>query len=196
MINDTAIIILNYKNYDDTINCINSIFFHTPKKIFTIIVVDNDSDNDSLAKINESFAFQKYIKVEKYDIEYRNSKNVDILLVQNDLNYGYAYGNNVGLKIAYGLEFKYLMVLNNDTLFVENCIPKLQCILEKDDTVLCVGPLLLKGDNVSIDYNCARRRPTYFDLFLDSHFGNYFRTNTWRKEYYFLKKKTKFKLPY
>jgi GT2 family glycosyltransferase len=126
------------------------------------------------------------LMVEELDLEYTNSKNFEILLVQNNFNYGYAYGNNIGIKIAYKLGFKYLMVLNNDTLFVEDCISKLKAVLETNKSVLCAGPMLLRGDNVSIDYNCAKRRPTYFDIFLDSHFGKYFRTNTWRKKYYIL----------
>jgi len=181
--NTTAIVILNYKNYKDTINCINSIFDSKNEKI-QIIVVDNDSKNQSLETIFEEFNSTR-------NVAYWNNnyaETAEIILVQVTENNGYAAGNNVGLKIGYDLGHKYLMVLNNDTLFIDNALSKLKDVLNSNESVFCVGPLLLKGDRQSIDYNCAKRTPTPMDIFRLSYFGRMFKTQQWEKRYYYLKK--------
>jgi len=48
----TGIIILNYNNYDDTINCINSIELYNTYPI-KYIIVDNNSTNESVTKLSE-----------------------------------------------------------------------------------------------------------------------------------------------
>ena len=41
------IIILNYKKWQDTMECLESVF-HSSYKDFSVIVIDNDSQNNSL----------------------------------------------------------------------------------------------------------------------------------------------------
>ncbi|MFT4095296.1 MAG: glycosyltransferase family 2 protein [Niabella sp.] len=180
----TAIIILNYKNYTDTITCVERIFKFSDTDLLTVFVIDNDSQNNSLAHINEHFS-GRWNVVQWDDGLTENAIDANIILVQNSENKGYAYGNNVGLKIAYNIGYQYLLVLNNDTLFVEDVIPKLKLIVDNDSKVLCAGPLLLKGDGVSVDFNCAKRRPTYPDIFRLSYFGRFLKTGSWRKKYYY-----------
>ena len=178
----TAIVILNYKSYQDTITCINSIL-KSKNDGYVIIVVDNDSKNDSLKYIAE--AFTGVMPVHYYNNNYNTQPNAGILLVDNRINSGYAAGNNVGLRIGHKLGYEYLMVLNNDTLFTDDCLSVL--INNVTENVICAGPLLLKG-NGSIDFNCAKRRPGLIDLYILSYFGRWFQTNAWKKEYYYLKK--------
>lgn len=180
MKNTTAIIILNYKNYQDTINCINSIV-NSKNEDYFIVVVDNASNNNSLEEIEKQIS--KDIPVEYWHGQ--PGFNAGVLLVENKRNAGYAAGNNVGLKVAYQLGAKYLMVLNNDTLFRDYSLGKLKSVLERDNDILCTGPLLLKGDG-TIDYNCAKRRPLSLDFFRFSYFGNWLKTEEWRKDYYYL----------
>jgi len=182
-----AITILNYKNYTDTINCIHSILASNNKD-YIIIVVDNASNNDSLEIINEEF--KSVTPVYKGEDDIANTKFIDksILLVQNKENAGYAAGNNTGLKLGARLGCKYLLVLNNDTLFTDDCLSLLVSELQKSENTLCVGPLLFKGDKVSVDYNCAKKRPRHWDIFVLSYFGKCFRTETWRKYYYYIYK--------
>jgi GT2 family glycosyltransferase len=177
---NTAIVILNYKSYQDTITCINSIL-NSKNEGYTVIVVDNDSRNDSLKHIYDHFTGNVPIQYHNDDFD----PATVILLVDNKINSGYAAGNNVGLRVGYKLNFKYLMVLNNDTLFTDNCLAGL--ISNIKDNVLCTGPLLLKGDN-SIDFNCAKSRPKIIDLYILSYFGRWFKTAAWEKRYYYLKR--------
>lgn len=179
-----AIVILNYKRFEDTINCIESFYNSTENSNCMFIVVDNASGNDSLKKIFKHF---QSLEIQFWNNDNFNSDNPDILLVQNSVNKGYAAGNNTGLKIGYELGFKYLMVLNNDILFIEDCLDKLKTVLDDNLDVLGVGPLLLKGDNKSIDHNCAKRRPSYLDILRVSYFGRWLKSRKWADNYYYLK---------
>lgn len=180
MKNTTAIIILNYKNYQDTVNCINSIT-NSANKDFFIVVVDNASNNNSLHEIEARISQDNDVQYWQGQTEF----STGVLLVENKVNSGYAAGNNVGLKIASQLGAKYLMVLNNDTLFSDHSLDKLKRVLDTNKDVLCSGPVLLKGDG-TLDYNCAKRRPTPIDFFRFSYFGQWLKTSTWRKNYYYM----------
>ena len=97
-----AVILLNYNNFIDTINCINSL-----KKVkysnFEIIVVDNESTNDSLKKL-------------------KPLENNYIHITSSGKNGGYAYGNNYGIAIAKKHKVDYFLLLNNDTVVTDNFI--------------------------------------------------------------------------
>jgi len=185
--NNTAVIILNYKNYQDTINCITSLYEFSSKDSVTVMVVDNNSGNDSLKYIKDAFAATYNVADCEVSAK-QQTPGTNIYLIQNFNNTGYAAGNNIGLKVGYAMGFKYLMVLNNDTLFIDNALEKLQKTLDSNKNVLCVGPLLLKRDAKEIDYNCAKRRPTVTDIFRLSYFGQWMKNDAWRAEYYYMKR--------
>ena len=67
-------------------------------------------------------------------------------LILNDDNTGYARGNNIGLDAAYACpDVDYVMVLNNDVLFVEDIIPPLIATLESLPDCAIISPLLFKS---------------------------------------------------
>jgi len=182
---ELSVVILNYKNFNDTINCIKSVLDYNIQVSYRIIVVDNNSNNDSLQSIYSHF---KDVIVTTF-WESNSRKDSKLILVQNHLNTGYAAGNNIGLKIGYELGSKYLMVLNNDILFINNAVDSLIEELNNLKDALCIGPILLKG-NGSYDYNCAKRRPRYSDFFILSYFGRWLKTPKWNRDYYYLKGKS------
>ena len=96
-----SIIILNYNAGELLLNCVESIKKSAYKNL-EIIVVDNISTDKS----------QKICK-EKYP---------DIKLIQNDENFGYCEGNNIGIRKAKG---DFIMILNPDTIVEPNCIREL-----------------------------------------------------------------------
>jgi len=96
-----SVIVLNYNAGELLLNCIESIKKSTYKNL-EIIVVDNISTDKS----------QKVCK-EKYP---------DIKLIQNDENFGYCEGNNIGIREAKG---DYIIILNPDTIVESNCIEEL-----------------------------------------------------------------------
>jgi len=96
-----SVIVLNYNAGELLLNCIESIKKSAYKNL-EIIVVDNISTDKS----------QKRCK-EKYP---------DIKLIQNNENFGYCEGNNIGIREAKG---DYIIILNPDTIVESNCIEEL-----------------------------------------------------------------------
>jgi len=100
---ELVVILVNYNGLSDTIECIRSIKQSSVKS--KIVVVDNASkQNESLA-INELFP--------------------DVQTFRSEQNLGFAGGNNVGIKWALENKFKYIALLNNDTIIERNMFEKL-----------------------------------------------------------------------
>lgn len=91
-----TIILLNYNNYSDTYKCVDSL-----KQVnypnYEILIVDNRSTNDSITKLKEI-------------------ESPTVHIVDSGKNGGFAYGNNVGIKLALENGADYILLLNNDTL--------------------------------------------------------------------------------
>jgi hypothetical protein len=102
-----SVIVLNYNAGELLLNCIESIKKSAYKNL-EIIVVDNISTDKS----------QEICK-EKYP---------NIKLIQNDENFGYCEGNNIGIRKARG---DFIMILNPDTIVEPNCIRELIFAHEK-----------------------------------------------------------------
>jgi len=102
-----SVIVLNYNAGELLLNCIESIKKSAYKNL-EVIVVDNISTDKS----------QEICK-EKYP---------DIKLIQNDENFGYCEGNNIGIRKARG---DFIMILNPDTIVEPNCIRELIFAHEK-----------------------------------------------------------------
>ena len=97
-----SIVILNYINYKDTIECIESIF-EMNYRYEGIVVVDNNSENESVKILNK---------------KYKDNKK--IIIVKARHNYGFAKGNNIGICIARRkFHTDFVFVVNNDTVFVK-----------------------------------------------------------------------------
>ena len=96
-----SVIVLNYNAGKLLLNCIESIKKSAYKNL-EIIVVDNISTDKS----------QKECK-EKYP---------DIKLIQNNENFGYCEGNNIGIREAKG---DYIIILNPDTIVESSWIEEL-----------------------------------------------------------------------
>lgn len=156
----TGVIILEYNNSEDTLNCIKSVLkFNTAPIKF--IVVDNASPKKDIIRNLKSGLLNLFPKLKESDLIYNSDKNSieDVTLVLANENKGYACGNNIGLEVAYkDPDISHVMILNSDILFVEDIIPTLLKDL-KDDTAI-VSPVLFKKGLKGIDKNCARRELT------------------------------------
>ena len=107
--NKTAIIILNYNSFQDTIKLVDDLQQQTVANLFQIIVVDNFSPNNS---------YEQLIPLES------TYKNVKIL--QTGANLGYAKGNNVGLDyLDKNVLPEYVAILNNDVVLENDCLERL-----------------------------------------------------------------------
>jgi GT2 family glycosyltransferase len=87
------IILLNWKDYDDTKACLLS-FYKVTYPNFRIVVVDNFSNDGSVEKLQSEFS--------------------EVIYVLNEGNFGFSRGCNAGMRKAYDLEADYVLVLNND----------------------------------------------------------------------------------
>ena len=155
----TGIIILEYNNWEDTLNCIESVLkFNTAPIKF--IVVDNASSQKNVIRNLKSGLLNLFPKFKESDLIYNHNNSIkEITLVLSKENKGYACGNNIGLEVAYkDPDISHIMILNSDILFVEDIIPTLLNDL-KDDTAI-VSPVLFKKELTEIDKNCARRELT------------------------------------
>lgn len=98
---DVSIIIVSYNTKKLILECIDSIREHTKGITCEIIVIDNNSSDGSAESL---------------------SKLSDVTLINNKENKGFGAANNVAMKIAKG---RYLLLLNPDTLLLENSIQKM-----------------------------------------------------------------------
>ncbi|ADZ08977.1 glycosyl transferase family 2 [Methanobacterium lacus] len=127
-----AIVILNWNGWKDTIECLESVF-QINYRNYTVVLVDNNSTDDSVqkiveyaqGKINVESDFFDYSSLNKpidYQILNKNGNvdknpNKQLTLIINHKNDGFAEGNNIGMKYALeNLESKYVLLLNNDTV--------------------------------------------------------------------------------
>lgn len=154
----TAILILNYNNYEDTINCIDSVEKYNSAPI-KFIVIDNGSKRENVVGVLDAYLKDKFGDDYLQINEYSDVKKLPyVTFIVSKVNDGYASGNNKGLRMVYADdEIDKVMVLNNDVLFVEDIIPSLSEAIDSDDQIGIVSPLLYKKDMVDLDYNCARR---------------------------------------
>jgi len=96
-----SVIVLNYNAGELLLNCIESIKKSAYKNL-EIIVVDNISTDKSQETCKEKYP--------------------DITLIQNNENFGYCEGNNIGIREAKG---DYIIILNPDTIVESNWIEEL-----------------------------------------------------------------------
>lgn len=125
---NVSVIFVNYNTCKLTLDAIESVYKHTHKLNFEIIVVDNNSIDDSLKVLKENYP--------------------EIILVENKQNIGFGRANNKGIQIAKG---KYYFLLNTDTYLVNNAIELFFDFMEKkeNNTVAVVGGELVRANGES-----------------------------------------------
>ena len=129
----TSIIILTYNNLDKTKDCIESIRKYTDKDSYEIIVVDNNSTDDTKLFLEEQD---------------------DIKVIFNEVNMGFPKGCNIG--IANSEETYDILLLNNDTIVTKNWLSNLKKCLYSDKKIGAVGAVSNNGANlqgVDFTYN-------------------------------------------
>lgn len=172
-----GIVILDFNNAEDTINCIDTVVKYTSKGTFKIVVVENGSNEETVNRMKNYTRTRFDTSQILTDSDASIFPMPFITLLNSKTNDGYANGNNKGLRLLEkDDEVDAILILNNDILFVEDIItPLLSYLQEKSDCGI-VSPLLMKKDGVSIDYCCARHDYKkmhffwqYLFLFVDFH---------------------------
>ncbi len=149
---DVSIIIVNYKTYELTSNCIDSIIKSNTKKLnYEIIVVDNASNDGSIQEIAKQFP--------------------EIQTIKNTENLGFSKANNIGIKVAKG---DYVLLLNSDTIVELNTIKGAYDFIKDHKYIGALGCKILLPSG-KLDLACKRSFPTpmnglYHSLHLDLGF--------------------------
>lgn len=107
-----AVIILNFAVADECLSCVASVLASKYESL-KVVVIDNGSPDDSMTRL-------------KADLP----KSVTLLV--ND-NTGYAGGNNLGIKWAFGHGADYILILNPDTTITPDAIGKMVAFSEGQD---------------------------------------------------------------
>lgn len=156
----TGIIILNYNNAANTINCIRSIERYNTSPI-KYLVVDNGSKEGDVSLLSDT-------------IHSMFGDSSLVSLIPSPTNGGYAKGNNLGLEAAFrDDEIDHILIINNDILFIEDIIPVLLEHYDKLERPGMVSPLLYKRDGKRTDVNCARLCPQNWDIILPLYWHNH-----------------------
>ncbi len=97
-----SILMVNWNTRDMTLACLRSIYVQTERTPFEIILVDNGSTDGSANAIAHDFPA--------------------VRLLAEDKNHGFAHANNLAAAQARG---EYLLLLNTDTLVLDQAIDRL-----------------------------------------------------------------------
>ncbi|WP_414468696.1 glycosyltransferase family 2 protein [Methanobacterium sp. ACI-7] len=158
-----SIIILNWNGWKDTVECLESLY-QIDYPNYQVILVDNNSSDNSVEKIKEycegknevkSDFFQynpnsKPIKIIEYSEKESESANIpsinddklnhNLIIIKNNKNYGFAQGNNVGIKYAMNSIYTdYVLLLNNDTVVDKDFLKELVKTAESQTDIGFVG---------------------------------------------------------
>lgn len=138
---DLSIIIVSFNTKDVLKKCLDSLFKFTKGLEYEVIVIDNDSKDGSVEIVKRYFP--------------------QIKLIINNKNQGFSKAVNQGIEISHG---DYILILNSDSLFINNSIKKLVDFMASNNNVAIVGPKLLNLDH-SLFYSCS-----HFSNFLNQLF--------------------------
>ncbi|MEW5760322.1 MAG: glycosyltransferase family 2 protein [Candidatus Thermoplasmatota archaeon] len=114
-----SIIILNWNGMAYLEECLKSVF-DLEYKNFEVILVDNASTDCSVDLVKEKFP--------------------QVKIIVNEENFGFAKGNNIGIKSAGG---EYIVLLNNDTKVDKKWLSELVRVADENENVgMCASKML------------------------------------------------------
>jgi GT2 family glycosyltransferase len=130
------IVVLNYRNYKDTLACLESIF-QLDYLNFSVVVVDNDSQNESSEIISRWM---------------RTKASSRINFIQSKKNLGFAGGNNLGIRFALAQkDSEYVWVLNNDTILEKDALNEIMDTFRLNPSLgICGSKLMYSWDKSKI----------------------------------------------
>lgn len=127
-----SIVTLNYKKKELTIACMESLYMQFKKEFesdeMELIIVDNDSQDDSVPVL------RKEIKEKKY-------KNVQV--IANSTNSGFGAGCNTGANASRG---EFILFQNNDTVVKDGGILTMVRYMQEHPAIAIIGGQLRNFD--------------------------------------------------
>ncbi|MEK7832269.1 MAG: glycosyltransferase, partial [Acidobacteriota bacterium] len=138
-----SIIIVTYNNLALSKLCLESVLRNTEYPNFEVIVVDNNSKDDTPSYLRQLAELEPSVKV-----------------ILNDVNYGFAKANNQGIELSSG---DYIVLLNNDAIVPPGWLSRLLRHLE-DPQVGMVGPVTNFVGNeakIEVPYNSWQQMESF-----------------------------------
>ncbi|MDO7908858.1 glycosyltransferase family 2 protein [Paenibacillus sp. JX-17] len=133
---DVSILIVSYNTCRLTLDCLDSVFASKTGYQYEVIVIDNQSSDDSVQAIGDKYP--------------------EITLITNDENTGFATANNQGMEAAQG---RYILLLNSDTVIQDDTLQTMIEFMDNNENVGASGCKVILPDG-SLDKACKRGFPT------------------------------------
>ena len=114
-----AVIVLNWNNAPDTLECLESIY-QSADLNYSIYVVDNGSKDNSLSVLQKTYPDANYLPLDK--------------------NYGFVGGNNIAFRRAIADGAEYLFLLNSDATINKETLSILRKSAERFPNACALGP--------------------------------------------------------
>jgi GT2 family glycosyltransferase len=130
-----SVIVVNWKTPDLLANCLDSLTGDSSFAAMETIVVDNNSQDESVPMLKE-----KYPQVQ---------------LIENSDNKGFSKAVNQAIPLCSG---EYILLLNPDAKVVGNAISTLAAFLDANESVGACGPKVLNSDG-TLQLACRRAFP-------------------------------------
>lgn len=144
------ILLVNYNNYNDTIDCLNSLKEISYEDIH-VLIVDNNSNNKSVDELR------------MYKENHWKHANKKLTIICSEKNLGFAGGNNIGIDFFLEKnDSEYIVLLNNDTIVTHNFLEPLVIEAQYNiGTYVVTGTIKHYPETTRYWYNGGK----YFKLF-------------------------------
>ncbi|PQB08263.1 hypothetical protein BST83_14850 [Polaribacter filamentus] len=123
-----SVIIVNYNGLPFLRDCFNSLKNHLVGISYEIIVVDNDSKDESCNFIKTNFP--------------------EVKQIESKINLGFGKANNLGVQNA---SSETILLLNNDTILLDNLLPAIDTLYSKPEN----GIVAINMVDATKKYICA-----------------------------------------
>jgi len=132
---DLSIGVVTYNSSNVIEKLLNSIYDNTSGITFEVIIIDNNSPDNTVELIREKFPQAR-------------------VLMQED-NKGYGYGHNQAIKV---IDSRYHLIVNPDIKFESNVLKELVDYMDSHEDIFMVTPKILNEDGT--EQFLPKRKPT------------------------------------
>lgn len=174
------IIVLNWNGWKDTLECLESLYDISYPNHEVVIVDNDSQDDSlaeirAYAQGNghvespfvpstggtRRLVLLEYTREETESVteatlaqmmQRRRTRTAgeQLVLIKNEMNFGYAEGNNIGMRYALKAGAEYVLLLNNDTTVDKNFLTELVAVAEDDSTIGAIGPKIYSYDTPGV----------------------------------------------
>ncbi len=140
---DVSVVIVSWNTREVLRDCLKSLYANAGEITFEVIVVDNNSADNSLEMVRSEFP--------------------DVITIRNRQNRGFAAASNQGIAAATG---RYVLLLNSDTIVLEDAIARAVRFADANPDAAVVGCRVLNPD-LTLQPTCFMF-PSILNLLLSS----------------------------